>query len=210
MKNFNVKNWIIAGCGGIFILCLAIGALGYSLQERPPQREPHVDIEELLIDESVLPMGWKTNLIGPPASAPLGGQTSIERISVDFHNGNNVMVEEIHRFTSLKKAEREFNHVKPLLFPTGEHWSPWEKPPGLNYQSPYAHRLHIACARETWEPNPAIEFCRLLGQYEVYIVRFSTHIVPSAMTYEDFELVVRSIDERLGNYLGTVPIIHNE
>jgi len=186
-------------CGGIVLLCILCAVLNNALPEQPPERG--FKIEDLLIDESSFPPGWTANVINRPPSAPLGGQVSIERISVDFHNLQGVAVEEIHRYTSISVAANEFKRVVLIEFPSGAHWSTWELPEGFHYQSPYANCIQVGCARETWQ-GISIEFCRMVGQYEEYIVRFGTKISPDYMTHTDFEVVVQAIDERMGHYLG--------
>jgi hypothetical protein len=88
----------------------------------------------------------------------------------------------------------------PIEFPEGEHWSAWEIPEGFTYRSAYADRWRVGCARETWDGS-VIEFCRMVGQYEEYVVRFSTKVSAAYMTYRDFERIVRAIDEKMGDYL---------
>lgn len=200
------RRWKL-GIGGVILVCMACGLLNCLLSEQLPQRD--FEIEELLIDATVFPSGWRARTPRSPASAPLGGQTSFERTTLSFHTtafgSDGVAVEEIHRYVSVKEAAREFKRVLPMEFREGEHWTSWELPEGFRYQSPYADRIQIGCARETWE-GVSIEFCRMVGQYEEYVVRFSTKISPEYMTYLDFERIVQAIDERMGHYLGKRPV----
>ncbi len=194
-------KWIYGLSATILFLCTVCEGLNRLLQ--PPRRD--FQIRELLIDETAFPPGWRAQPPRRPSSAPLGGQTSIERIFRSFYtigpSTNGVAVEEIHRYWSVGDAAREFERVMPIEFRKGEHWSPWTLPQGFHYTSPYANRIRIGCARKTWQ-GVSTEYCRMVGQYEEYIVRFSTKISPKYMTYKDFERVVRAIDERMGHYLG--------
>jgi len=35
--------------------------------------------------------------------------------------------------------------------------------------------MMVACARETWKPNAGVEFCRMLGQYDEYVLLVNAH-----------------------------------
>jgi hypothetical protein len=96
-------GWKLLGCSGLFLFCVLCGLCNCFLGERPPERG--FEIEELLIDATVFPPGWRASELWPwpPASAPLEGQTSIERTSLDFYTiavDDAVAVMEIHRYWS--------------------------------------------------------------------------------------------------------------
>jgi len=130
-------------------------------QERPPKRS--FAIEELLIDESAFPPGWSVDTGGPapPAKAPLGHYESIERTELFFYVYGGVAFEQIHRFSSVQGAAREFKRRKDLDFAQREIDTPWVVPPELSYQSLVANQFYLACATQGGVPMWAFvaEWC---------------------------------------------------
>jgi len=166
-------------------------------QEHPPKRS--FAIQELLIDESAFPPGWSVSTAGPrpPAKAPLGHYESIESTELFFYVYGGSAFEEIHRFSSVQGAAREFRRKRDLEFAKREIDTPWVVPPELSYQSPAANQFYLACATQG-----GIPMCRAIGQYEEYFVKFNTHMSPDFMTHADLERVLKAIDERMASYLG--------
>jgi len=184
--------------------------LGNALQETPTERE--FAIEELFIDVSAFPSGWKADPAGPhidTGRAPLGGgPETIQRWVLFFHaegivKGKSVgAYEQIYRMANVKVAAKEFERRLTAWFPTGEYWTPWERPGDVEYQSPVADRFYLACASYGATPETRIQTCDMVGQYEEYLVWFSTDMSPDFMTYEDLERVLQAIDERMVHYLA--------
>jgi len=187
------------------LTCGGCGLLGNMLQEAPPERE--FEIEELLIDASAFPPGWETDSEGPhiPAGqAPLGGgPMSLQRRVLFFHvcGGGGGAFEQIYRMTSVRGAAKEFERQMTVWFPTRGYWTPWEHPIEVLYERSVADRFHMACARDLARPDLA-QKCHFIGQYEEYLVWFSTDMSPTFMTYEDLERILQAIDEQMTQHLG--------
>ncbi len=166
-------------------------------------------IDQLLLNVSVFPPGWMESAEGPsrPASAPLGGETSIERIRLSFYVDYGGASEEIHRYSSKEEANRKYEAWSEFLFAQREYQAPWAVPPELPYTNSTADRSHFACTESGGNHS-----CQFLGQYEEYILIFNTFVSTDFMTYTDLKRILEAIDERMADYLkteGTVcPFIH--
>lgn len=191
------------------LTCAGCMLLGNALRQTPPKRD--FEIEELFIDISAFPSGWEADPAGPQVDtgqAPLGGgPMSIQRREFFFYaegtvKGKSVLArEKIYRMASVKVAAQEFERQMTLWFPKGEYWTPWNRPTELVFESSIADQSHVSCAYDT-APPVFIEECNFLGQYEEYLVWFSTDMSPDYMTYEDLGHVLQAIDERMVQYLG--------
>jgi len=194
--------------GAIFILCLVTCAgcllACNALQERPPERGFETD--ELFIDVSVFPPEWSADPAGPQrhtGQAPLGGgpETLQRRVlTFDVGDGHGGAFEKIYRMASIKVAAKEFERQITLWFPKGKYWTPWERPTELKFESSIADQFRVACAHDTARSDLA-QKCHFIGQYEEYLVWFSTDMSPDFMTYQDLEHVLEAIDERMEHYL---------
>jgi hypothetical protein len=128
---------------------------------------------------------------------------SIQRRVLTFGvgGGRGGAYEKIYRMASMAVATREFERQIEVWFPTRGYWSSWERPAEVAYESSVADRFRVACAHDTARSNLA-QKCHFIGQYEEYLVWFSTDMSPDYMTYEDLEHVLQAIDERMAQYLG--------
>lgn len=214
MKKYKIRrSQLLSGLGAIL---LAFGGcmINHSSNERPPERGFVID--ELLIDETSFPVGWKVTE-GPSHSrgkAPMGGGPNyIQYTSIFFHKSESNTdaltigaLEEIYQFVNDKEAAQAFERQKSMWFPTGKYWSQWQKPKRLDFQSHVAAQLYYACAQHGSSPKVSSEVCGVMGQYEEYLVWFNVDIFPDEMTYSDFERALLSIDERMAEYLMTTDL----
>jgi len=83
-------------------------------------------------------------------------------------------------------------------FTVRDDQSDWIVPEGISYNSPVADQFRVACAVRY--PSPE-ERCRFIGQYDVYVVKFHTHMSPELMTYQDLERILLDIDRRMAECL---------
>lgn len=155
-----------------------------------------LDIEDLLLDVSAFPEGWSMSPEGPmqPGQAPLGGMRSSARRSLVFYAPNNVAVQKVDYYQNAREAQQEFDRQIPIWFPVSEFWSTWEKPEEISFQSEIANRYQVACAE-----NSGNLYCGMLGQYQAILIRFSANI-NRALTYDEFEGLLREIDRRVSEY----------
>lgn len=157
-----------------------------------------IDIESLLIDISAFPEGWVTSDAGAiiPGRAPLGGNPSIRRISLNFYTENGGAGHEIHKYQDITGAAAEFDRQLPIQFFVDEFTSEWEIPDGLEFESPLADRYKVACASFSERID-----CQMLAQYNIYVVKFGASITPT-LTYEEFGDLLETIDVRMVQFLG--------
>ena len=204
---------VLVFVGTVFALCLLACAgcvlLGYASRETPPERDFETD--QLFINVSDFPSGWSADPAGPhedTGQAPLGGGSmSVQRWVLYFYAAGTVKgksvraYEQIYRMASIEIAAKEFERQMAAWFPTGKYWTPWESPTEVIFESSIAEQSHLACAYDT-APPVSIEECSFLGQYEEYLVWFSTDMSSDFMTYKDLEHVLQAIEDRMAQYLG--------
>jgi len=211
MKEHNGWSWpLFGGITFAVVLCF-LSCVGCMLLCRETLPERKFAIEELFIDASVFPPGWEADPGGPQIDtgrAPLGGgPDTIQRRVLFFHAEGTVKgksvgaYEQIYRMASVKVAAKEFERQMSLWFPKGKYWTPWERPGDVEYQSSVADRFYLACASHGATPETRVPMCDMVGQYEEYLVWFSTDMSPDFMTYQDLEHVLEAIDERMEHYL---------
>lgn len=150
-------------------------------------------LEPLLLDESVFPPGATAG----PVMETADHHGAIGHLGRDIYVGTGGASHEVYRYTTARRAAREFERMMNIGFPRGEYYTPWAVPSELRYQSPVADQFYLACAN-----HGGNLICHAMGQYDEYFIRFSTLISPDSMTYADLERALRAIDERMASYLG--------
>jgi hypothetical protein len=173
-----------------FVMLLTMGWTGgCSSPAHPP-------IEELLIDISVFPKGWITSAAGPRplASAPLGGNKSVDNIALGFYAPGGSAFHEIQRFKNTRQAENEFAKKREQVFRVTEFRTPWEVPDELAYESSVADEFHYACSLGVGASWP---HCAYIARYDAYYVLFYAHMISGYISYADLENILEAIDERM-------------
>jgi hypothetical protein len=181
----------------LFTIVVLIGAIGCSARTEIPLRP--FPIDQLPIDTSAFPPGpgWVMGAEGPfvPASSPLGGSAGDEQIAAIFYGNGGVANEQIYRFESREEAAKEYDRRLTADFRQGAYDTPWIVPSEVS-RSTAADQSFLACSEQG-----GIPMCQFIGQYEEYIVLFTTHMPPSFMTYTDLEHVLQAIDQQMVRYL---------
>ncbi len=157
--------------------------------------------KDLLIAVSDFPAGWVISDAGPRplSSAPLGGSRYIESIEITFYASGGSANEVIKRYKSVSIAKNEFTAEDRLVFRATRFNTPWITPSQLACDDLEADQTHNACSQEEWSPWPN---CAYVAQYGVYVVRFTTPMIPDRMTYRDLENITRAIDARMAPYIA--------
>jgi hypothetical protein len=174
-------------CTGILFACQS--------WEYPP-------IEDLLIDESVFPVGWSVSTDGARSipRAPWSGPTSVvENVELYFYAHGGGALERIWRFENSEDASQAFERHMRYVFRDGEFNTPWTVPTELSHDSSVAGQFHYACATFEGQPWPG---CAYVAQYRMYVVHFQTSMLPGLMTYTDLGKVLQAIDEQMEQHLG--------
>jgi hypothetical protein len=172
-------------------------------QPVPPAPERGFSVDALLIDERDFPARWSDQ--GPAGPTPsvdgaiFASESIQQRFTADAADLFSAL-HEVYRFRSSYRAKKEYQKQLPILYNSRSIavLTPWEPPTELPYQSSVADESHFACSRSGitgfWD-------CMFMGQYEEYLVVFSTR-VGDHMGYADLERLLRAIDERMRTYLA--------
>lgn len=183
---------------------LLLSACGYRFWEpRAPERS--FTVEDLLIDQDIVPPGWElTDPLFPVGDtlcttecATIGFKVTDDESSIEY-GGHDA-----YRYRSAGIARRTFE--KMYLSATRLQTSA----SGWTYQSPVAEQSHFGCGNMAG--NVGV-YCEWGGQYEEYIVVFGVTVPPgevSLANIEQVEEMARAIDEKmalcLGKAVGSTP-----
>lgn len=170
----------------------AIGLIVLSACTRPtPERS--FTLEDLLIDQEVVPSTWEVKEPLFPAGDNL---CTTECIAVRVRAmGEERSIEggthSIYRYRNADIARRTFEVVYLTEAKREASLSGW------TYQSPVAEQSHFGCR----EAADGTTYCEWGGRYEEYITIFSVAIASDERSLADMEQVVKEIDERMSQYL---------
>lgn len=161
---------------------------------------PSYAIEDLLLDESAFPGGWRAyeNTFDPRERLPA------DRIGLTYIvNGGPhsiIAIHEVYRFSDGSRcAALGYQKNTPLWFAPREGQTLWAVPAELPYQSSVANQFRFGCYVEEAGGRQA---CQAVGQYEQYLTRFHTFVNPENMSFADLERILIAIDEKMALYLG--------
>jgi len=190
--------------------CRASLAVYYSLYleiactegDSPPRS---FDIEDLLLDESAFPEGWR-------AREPFNPEVRLpaEQVALGFFRDRCPEYSvgaghDVYRFWGgARCADLGFGYKTRIWFAPWSGYGPWSAPTDLSYQSPLADRFVLECCISQ---RSDAQVCQALGRYEEYMVRFLVHMDsepedPQCMSFADLERILVAIDERMAQYLG--------
>jgi hypothetical protein len=205
-------KWMFNSCGLMILIIMLCGLLPRFFQDRSPQRE--FAIEELLVDASFFPDGWKEDPEGShpvyvPAT-PLGSGSvpAVESVALNFirtlPDGSGYASHSIYRLSNRQKAEEEFQIRAERWYAARQLDTPWKTPLELDFRNLKADQFYIVCSKKG-----SIPACGMLAQYEEYLVNFFVHTgaydsdlqLVVILTLTDFEHLVKVIDQRMANYL---------
>jgi len=159
-------------------------------------------VEELLLDESAFPEGWKTR--GP--FEPDDGLPA-ERVAVDFDAYPNpdtslAAWQEVYRFWGgTRCADIGYRSEGLVWFAPWPGRGPWRPPTELSYQSAVAGRFRLECCAPE---GSSMQTCQAMGEYEEYLVVFRVDVdarYPDHMGFGDVERILVAIDKRMAVYL---------
>jgi hypothetical protein len=165
-------------------------------QPLPPR---NFTTSDLLIDESQLPMGWKSKSGPTVASCDSFNFFNCLQTSSIMVNGPAENIEHsVGRFDSTGDASRNytkhsFTSDSDGILPT--HWVPMS---GFDYVSPIADQFRVVCDSK-WSGI----YCVIEARYEEYIsLLFITGPIEHDQAVSDLELLVKVIDAKMSKYLA--------
>lgn len=158
-------------------------------------------MEQLLLDESAFPEGWRAYewTFNPRERLPA------QQVGRSYYRhkcpySSVVAGHEAYRFVGgARCADIAYRSRIPVWFARMEGWGPWSVPSELRYQSAIADQFQFACRAAQ---DSSVQACQFVGQYEEYVVVFETFISRDCMTLGDLGWILVGVDERMAFYLA--------
>jgi hypothetical protein len=163
--------------------------------------QPDIALDSLLIDLSAMPPDWyiaSTNNRAFEEDFNYERTADISLTNPTYLGGGHA----VFQFRSERQAARIFERQLRREFNSSSVASetPWQIPPELPYTSEVADQFHFAC--HISNINGLSEICKMMGQYDNYLVILSIHMTPDYMTYADLEKVLEAVDKKMADALA--------
>jgi len=166
-----------------------------------PYPTPSFPIQDLLLDESVFPDGWRADTPFDPEHRIPAEQTVLSFHSEKCHPLMVGASHEVDRFYGgADSASEAYPGEASYWF--SPNWGDWRTPPELSYESGVAGQYEFGCYTDE---DFQYTRCLALGQYEEYVVHLSLRLDPNhpeCVNFTDLERILVAIDERMATYLG--------
>ena len=181
----------------LVVLMLLLVACGRS---RPSRARVEAEIQECLIDVSVLPYGWVVAEGPGPYDLPervLPGRALGGVLVAFFQPVLGARADHtLFIYPNKHEAKKEFERQMPNVFFSAGRLVPWVK---INISSfrPAANQMEVRCTVIKGIKGTRIPICTALAQYDTILSIFSTWSAPGYMSEEDFVHVLQAIDERM-------------
>lgn len=161
----------------------------------PPSRA--CPITSLLVDTTGFPSGTTVGKIESPlVDGPLDFTGPYQEAGRTLVVGGGWGgVHYVYRARTARRAAHQYQTLKDIEFRTTPNDGPWEPPPQFGYRSSIADQYYLACGNDHGRYT-----CRMMAQYEEYYMLLQVPM--PGMTFEDLEVVLRAIDERMAECLG--------
>jgi len=182
-----VLAFVLAGC----ILTEAI----------PSRRDPPLALQDLLIDLTELPAGWRVYEISSiPGGAPheIGDENLlIDYVDPSSPQGRDGAYHLIYRFRNPALAARLYKRMQNDVLFFGEAGDHGKHPTDWQYRGPIADDWRFAC-----------EFghCGVIARYDEFVSVFSVSMTTPAMMPAVLEAALKAIDARMADKLGKTPL----
>jgi len=166
-----------------------------------PHRTPAFPIQDVLLDESVFPEGFRAVRPFDPEDRLPAEQVARHFLTEKCHPLMVGAGQQVYRFYggAQSAAEAYPQEIAIWLSPNRGDWS---IPPELSYESVVADQYRFGCYPE--QETATVE-CQAVGRYGEYIVLFDAELDPDhpeCLSFTDLERILVAIDERMALYLG--------
>jgi hypothetical protein len=167
-------------------------------------------LDQLLLDVSVFPAGWRVS--GPPSPA-LEGRGQVDDLSIEFRcvAGSSHALHDIYRYEDEQAARRRYRRYWD--FGSADRITAWKVPSELDYESRVAERFRFACADFRGYPTERFTVCQAMGQYNEFIAVFSVSFVPdnmpACMTWSELQRILKTMDERMMQFVVDSEALHS-
>ena len=160
----------------------------------PKAPERGFALEELLIEVSDLPAGWREE--SPPApplhvDGEIIASDSIRVIFLASESPRESVGHRIYRFRYTNAAHKEYRKQLGIRFNDPAR----TLPEALPYQSDVAESFILACG-----DIGGGESCHFMGVYQEFLV-FLDVVMRGSMNYTDLEQIVETIDHKMARHL---------
>ncbi len=160
------------------------------------QRDPPLTAQDLLLEVTDLPAGWRT--VWHVYKLEPRNVAGYEALVLEFRGprlpeGQDGAGQTVYRFKNASLAASAYPRMQqdPMSFSDADDNRP--HPAGWSYRSPLADDWRFAC-----DGNG----CGVMARYDEFISTFSTSMTTSSMTPQALEAVLRAIDRRMAEKLG--------
>jgi hypothetical protein len=178
-------------------VCLQVtGRIGYV-----PHPTPAFPTEDLLLDESAFPEGWRANTPFDPDHRIPAEQIRRHVLTSKCHPLVVGVGQEVYRFYGGASAAAEA-YPEEVAFWFHRNRGDWSVQPEFTYESPVADQFRFGCYID--KDFDCTHYVAL-GQYEQYMVVLDAKLDPDnpeCLSYTDLEKILIAIDERMALYLG--------
>ena len=199
-------------CIPALLVCGILAACTWLFTE-PGKREPPVDMRELVVEASAFPLGWEpSDSFEDPR--PIPEKALVEDYSAEQGFYRRLVARGVripsgvtawHRVLEYRnewQAMASFYLNGTGAFYAFSRLTPYAEPEGWSYRSPISDHFLFGCA--DFETHVGVEtICVALARYGQFVSVFETDMHPEAMTLDDVERLLRSIDERMESQLNT-------
>lgn len=195
-KYFTMKRQVLVFSISILFLSLAtcavlfqVGVYGCLLWECAPQRS--FKALDLDLPAHFFPREATVNSLRPLSDGE--GTTDNGVKSIYWAPGSGGALYIIFRLPSARQAHEMFQTNKEV-YADSESKEPWQRPAALTFTSPKADEFFVGCG--VWHEYR----CGMIARYAEYVVEFNATI-DRAMTHENFEKIVKFIDNQISGHL---------
>lgn len=172
----------------LLILALSIFIVSCSNQEQK------TEITSLLIDNSDMPANWPFSEF---SNIGIDKDRSRDSVAISFNSDlypdTFSSIQNVYRFNSVFTAKQDY--LKELEFYKRYYYLP----PEWNYTSDKASESNIFCKKNTFV------ICVWMARYEDIVIELQVSIIPSRMSFDDMENIVKKIDARAIETIITPP-----
>ena len=194
--------WYKMSCGGFGIVGDRFLVESLGIEYHAPRRG--FPIEDLLLDESAFPEGWRAQEPFDPHNGLPAEQIALTLFPDASACPSSLMTgHDVYRFYGGERcADMGHRSETPIWFAPWPGCGPWSVPTDLPHQSPLTDRFRVECCTGQ---GSTVQTCQAVARYEEYVVRFHTSIDPEhpeCMSFADLERILVAIDERMAVYLG--------
>lgn len=182
-------------CMGVISLIMFVACQSSTGADRPAQ--------ELLLPVEQLPPGWET--YGSPRSmGPQIGFGDDDDSYVTFNlkdDEHTIARHFVLHYPSTRAAHRSYLKLLPSEFNDSSIAieAQWETPSELSFISAKAEQSRMACVINLVTGPKQI--CKMMAQYDNYVVIFSSHTGENTMSLNEFNSVIQYIDEMMSQEL---------